>query len=131
MCFSHDCISFNTFPGGWIIVLELYPAFSLFRGLYEFSQFSFRGNLRGADGMKWKDFGDSAMDEVFIIIIVEWFLALIAAYYIDKIVSSGKDPLFFLTNPFQKSPSMRRPSLQRQGSKVVVEMEKPDVTQEV
>ncbi|CAF2151909.1 unnamed protein product [Brassica rapa] len=121
----------SSFPRGWIIVLELYPAFSLFRGLYEFSQFSFRGNLRGADGMKWKDFGDSAMDEVFIIIIVEWFLALIAAYYIDKIVSSGKDPLFFLTNPFQKSPSMRRPSLQRQGSKVVVEMEKPDVTQEI
>ncbi|KAJ0240334.1 ABC transporter A family member 7 [Hirschfeldia incana] len=121
----------SSFPRGWIIVLELYPAFSLFRGLYEFSQFAFRGNLRGAGGMKWKDFSDSAMDEVFIIIIVEWFLALIAAYYIDKIVSSGKDPLFFLKNPFKKSPSIRRPSLQRQGSKVVVEMEKPDVTQEI
>lgn len=81
--------------------------------------------------MKWKDFSDSAMDELFIIIIVEWFLALIAAYYIDKIVSSGKDPLFFFKSLLKKSPSMRRPSLQRQGSKVVVEMEKPDVNQEV
>ncbi|KFK34077.1 hypothetical protein AALP_AA5G099400 [Arabis alpina] len=120
----------SSFPRGWIFVLELYPGFSLYRGLYEFSQFAFRGNLRGQDGMKWKDFSGSAMDEIFYIIIVEWFLALMAAYYIDKVSSSGKDPLFFLKNPFKKSPSLRRPSLQRQGSKVVVEMEKPDVTQE-
>ncbi|EOA23464.1 hypothetical protein CARUB_v10016655mg [Capsella rubella] len=119
----------SSFPRGWIIVMELFPGFSIYRGLYEFAQFAFRGNLRGQDGMKWKDFSDSAMDEVFYIIIVEWFLALIAAYYIDKISSSGKDPLFFLQNPFKKSP-LRRPSLQRQGSKVSVEMEKPDVTQE-
>ncbi|KAL0729739.1 hypothetical protein Bca4012_025832 [Brassica carinata] len=121
----------SSFSRGWIIVLELFPPFSLYRGLYEFGEFAFRGNLRGADGMKWKDFSDSAMDEVFIIIIIEWFLALIAACYIDKIVSSGKNPLFFLKNLFKKSPPMRRPSLQRQGSKVVVEMEKPDVTQEI
>ncbi|KAF8052341.1 hypothetical protein N665_1570s0002 [Sinapis alba] len=120
----------SSFSRTWIIVLELFPPFSLYRGLYEFGEFAFRGNLREADGMKWKDFSDSAMDEVFIIIIVEWFLALIAAYYIDKMSSSGKDPLFFLKNLFKKSPPMRRPSLQRQGSKVVVEMEKPDVTQE-
>jgi len=119
------------FPGGWIIVMELYPGFSLYRGLYELAQFAFRGNLRGEDGMKWKDFGDSAMDDVFYIIVVEWFLALIAAYYIDKISSSGRNPLFFLQNPFKKSPSLRRPSLQRQGSKVSVDMEKPDVTHEV
>ncbi|CAN6923808.1 hypothetical protein Bca52824_087286 [Brassica carinata] len=120
-----------SFSRGWIIVLELFPAFSLYRGLYEFGEFSFQGNLRGADGMKWKDFSDSAMDHVFLIIIVEWFLALTAAYYIDKMSSSGKGPLFFLKSPINKSPSLRRPSLQRQGSKVVVEMEKTDVTQEI
>ncbi|VYS59676.1 unnamed protein product [Arabidopsis thaliana] len=120
----------SSFPRGWIIVMELYPGFSLYRGLYELAQFAFRGNLRGEDGMKWKDFGDSAMDDVFYIIVVEWFLALIAAYYIDKISSSGRNPMFFLQNPFKKSPSLRRPSLQRQGSKVSVDMEKPDVTHE-
>ena len=108
--------------------MELYPGFSLYRGLYEFAQFAFQGNLRGADGMKWKDFSDSAMDEVFYIIIIEWFVSLIAAYYIDKISSSGKDPLFFLKNPFKFLP---RPSLQKQGSVVSVEMEKLDVAQEV
>ncbi|CAA7031234.1 unnamed protein product [Microthlaspi erraticum] len=120
----------SSFPRGVIIVMELFPGFSLYRGLYEFSQFAFLGNLRGTGGMKWKDFSDSAMDEVFSIIIVEWFVTLIAAYYIDKISSSGKDLLFFLKNPFKKTPSLRRPSLQRQGSKVFVEMDKPDVTQE-
>ncbi|XP_010550621.1 PREDICTED: ABC transporter A family member 7 [Tarenaya hassleriana] len=119
-----------SFPRGWIIVLELYPGFSLYRGLYEFSQYAFQGNFRGTDGMKWNNFSDSGMDDVFAIMIVEWFLALIMAYYIDQISSSGKSPLFFLKNPFKKSPSLRRPSFQRQGSKVFVEMEKPDVIQE-
>uniref|UniRef100_A0A1J3I5I7 ABC transporter A family member 7 n=1 Tax=Noccaea caerulescens TaxID=107243 RepID=A0A1J3I5I7_NOCCA len=120
----------SSFPRGWIIVMELFPGFSLYRGLYEFSQFAFLANFRGTDGMKWKDFSDSAMVEIFCIIIAEWFIALIAALYIDKISSSGKNLLFFLKNPFKKTPSLRRPSLQRQGSKVFVEMDKPDVTQE-
>lgn len=119
------------FPGRWIVFLEFYPGFSLFRGLYEFSRYAFQGNLNGKDGMKWEDFNDSAMDEVFFIMIIEWFVALIAANYIDKIFSSGKHPLFFLKTPFKKSPSPQRPSLQKQVSAVSEEMEKLDVTQEV
>lgn len=111
--------------------MELYPRFSLLRGLYELSQYAFQGNLNGKDGMKWKDFSDSSMDEVFCIIIFEWFVSLIAAYYIDKLSSSGKDPLFFLKFPFKKYPSPKRPSLQKQLSAISVEMEKLDVTQEV
>ncbi|KAJ4894490.1 ABC transporter A family member 3 [Raphanus sativus] len=119
-----------SFPRRWIFVMELYPGFSLFRGLYEFSQYAFKGNLTGRRGMKWKDITDSSMDKVFYIIIVEWFFSLIAAYYIDKMSSSGKDLLFFLKNPFNKSLSPRRPSLQRQVSAVSVEMQKLDVAQE-
>ena len=81
--------------------------------------------------MKWKDFSDSAMDHVFLIIIVEWFLALTAAYYIDKMSSSGKGLLFFLKKPFEKFLSPQRPCLQNQVSTVAVEMEKLDVIQEV
>ncbi|CAA7031238.1 unnamed protein product [Microthlaspi erraticum] len=116
---------FGSAIGGWIFVFELYPGFSLIRGLYELSQYAFEGNLNGKDGMKWKDFSDSSMDEVFSIIIFEWFVSLIAAYYIDKLSSSGKDPLFFLKYPFKKSLSP-----QRQVSAVSVEMEKLDVTEE-
>ncbi|KAF8046380.1 hypothetical protein N665_3755s0001 [Sinapis alba] len=113
----------SSFPRCWIFVMEMYPGFSLYRGLYEFSEYA----LNRRDGMTWDDFSDSSMDEVFYIIIIEWFVSLIAAYYIDKISSSGKDPLFFLKKPFKFLP---RPSLQKQGSAVSVEMEKLDVAQE-
>ncbi|KAJ4907158.1 ABC transporter A family member 7 [Raphanus sativus] len=107
--------------------MELYPGFSLFRGLYEFSQYAFQGNLTGRCGMKWKDISDSSMNEVFYIIIVEWFFLLISAYYIDKMSSSEKGIFFYLKNPFDKFRSPRRPSWQNQVS---VEMDKLDVIQE-
>ncbi|XP_019100203.1 PREDICTED: ABC transporter A family member 4-like isoform X2 [Camelina sativa] len=116
-----------SFPRRWILVMELYPGFSLYRGLYEFSVYAIKRNLNGSDGMKWKHFSYSAMDEVFYIIIVEWFLTLIAAYYIDQVSSSGKDPFLFLKKVFKKPPSPQR---QRHGSTVTIDMEKLDVAQE-
>ncbi|XP_061353117.1 ABC transporter A family member 7-like isoform X3 [Gastrolobium bilobum] len=125
----------TSFPRGWIIVMELYPGFALYRGLYEFSQSSFNGNALGTNGMRWKDLSNSTngMKDVLIIMFVEWVLVLFLAYYMDQVLSSGsgKSPLFFLKG-FQKKPSssFRKPSIQRQGSKVFVQMEKPDVNQE-
>ncbi|KAL9314235.1 hypothetical protein ACSQ67_019687 [Phaseolus vulgaris] len=125
----------TSFPRGWIIVMELYPGFALYRGLYEFSQYSFSGDALGTNGMRWSDLSDSAngMKEVLIIMFVEWLLVLFFAYYIDQVLSSGsrKSPLFFLKG-FQKEShsSFRKPSIRRQKSKVFVQMEKPDVTQE-
>nr|GMC74269.1 ABC transporter A family member 7-like [Ipomoea batatas] len=122
-----------SFSRGWIIIMELYPGFSLYRGLYEFSQYSFTGNYIGSDGMLWKNLkdGNNGMTEILIIMFVEWLLVLFFAYYTDQIMSSGKSPLFCLRN-FQNrhSSSFRRPSLRRQGSKVYIEMEKPDVVHE-
>ncbi|XP_009615366.1 ABC transporter A family member 7 [Nicotiana tabacum] len=123
----------ESFPRGWIIVMEIYPGFSLFRGLYEFSQYAFNANYMGTDGMRWKDLSDgkNGMKDVLIIMIVQWLVFLFLAYYIDQIASSGKDPLFFLWSSRKKpSPSFRKHSLRRQGSKVFVQMEKPDVAQE-
>ncbi|XP_028087289.1 ABC transporter A family member 7-like [Camellia sinensis] len=128
-----------SFPRGWIVVMELYPRFSLYRGLYEFSQHSFMGNYMGTKGMRWGDISDSnhGMRDILIITFVEWLVVLFVAFYIDQVVSSGsgvgRSPLFFLEK-FRKKPlsssSMRKPSLRRQGSKVFVQMEKPDVAQE-
>jgi len=116
--------------------MELYPGFALYRGLYEFAQFSSGlSNLR-TDGMRWKDLSDgvNGMKEVLIIMFAEWIVVLFLAYYIDQVLStgSGKGPLFFLKG-FQKKPlpSLKKPSIQRQGSKVFAQMEKPDVIQEV
>ncbi|XP_016465224.1 ABC transporter A family member 7-like isoform X2 [Nicotiana tabacum] len=123
----------ESFPRGWIIVMELYPGFSLFRGLYEFSQYAFNGNYLGTDGMRWNDLSDgkNGMNEVLVIMLVQWLVFLFLSYYVDQIASSGKDPLFFLWNSRKNpSPSFRKHSLQKQGSKVFVQMEKPDVAQE-
>ncbi|XAR65460.1 Sulfate-transporting ATPase [Bertholletia excelsa] len=126
----------TSFPRGWIVVLELYPGFSLYRGLYEFSQYAFNGNYMGTDGMRWKDLSSSnnGMKDVLIIMFVEWLVILFVAYYMDQVVSSGsgiaRSPLFFpqsfLKKPFSSRVS-RKPSLRRQGSKVFVQMEKQDV----
>ncbi|CAI0399364.1 unnamed protein product [Linum tenue] len=122
-----------SFPRGWLKVLELYPGFSLYRGLYEFAQYSLTGNNTGTDGMRWEDLNDSenGMKELFIIMTVEWIVALFVAYYLDQVLTSGKSPLFFFRNFGKKRPgSFRVPSLKRQGSKVFVNLEKPDVIQE-
>ncbi|KAJ8536453.1 hypothetical protein K7X08_034854 [Anisodus acutangulus] len=123
----------ESFSRGWIIVMELYPGFSLFRGFYEFSYYAFKGNYLGTDGMRWEDLSDekNGMKEVLIIMLVQWLVLLFLAYYIDQIASSGKDPLFFLLNsPKKPSHSIRKLGSGRQGSKVFVQMEKPDVAQE-
>ncbi|KAH7857289.1 hypothetical protein Vadar_010935 [Vaccinium darrowii] len=59
------------------------------------------------------------------------------ACYIDLVIPSGsgveRSPLFFLIN-FRKKPlsssSFKRPRFERQESKVVIELDKPDVAQE-
>ncbi|KAJ8753351.1 hypothetical protein K2173_019750 [Erythroxylum novogranatense] len=125
----------SSFPRGWIIVLELYPGFSLYRGLYEFGQYSFTGNLLGTSGMKWKNLNDriNGMKDVLIIMSVEWLLVLFTAYYFDQVFTSGsgKSPLFFLDNFLKRKPlSPQKPSLQMKGSNVSVNVDKPDVRQE-
>ncbi|CAA7031232.1 unnamed protein product [Microthlaspi erraticum] len=115
------------FPRGWIIVMELYPGFSLYRGLYELSQAAFSGDYRGVDGIRWGDF-DNGMKEVTCIMLVEWLLLLVSSYYIDQITYSRKHPLFFLRQGSSKKKQHH--SFHNQISKVVVEMEKPDVCQE-
>ncbi|CAN8251968.1 unnamed protein product [Cochlearia groenlandica] len=110
-----------SFPEKGILALELYPGFSLYRGLYEFSQSAFRGN-----GMKWGDLNESGMDKVFYIMSLEWFVILILAYSIDQGSLFGKSLFCFLKNPFEKSPI-----LQRQSSDTIrVDMDKTDITEE-
>uniref|UniRef100_M4DNM7 ABC transporter domain-containing protein n=1 Tax=Brassica campestris TaxID=3711 RepID=M4DNM7_BRACM len=121
---------FGSAIGRWIFFMELYPGFSLYRGLYEFSIYAYQKNVTGRDGMKLKDFTNSAMDEVFYIIIVEWFVALIATYYIDQGSLSMEDSFSFLRKKFKQSLYPQKPRTSMQSSSVTVEMEKLDVTQE-
>ncbi|KAJ6339954.1 hypothetical protein OIU77_007827 [Salix suchowensis] len=124
-----------SFPKGWILFMELYPGFALYRGLYEFAEYALSGNSIGTDGMKWGNLSDSenGMSDVMIIMLLEWIALLFIAYYVDQVFSSGsgKNPKYLLQKFRKKRPSsFRRPSLGRQGSKVFVDMDKPDVVQE-
>ncbi|XP_064955602.1 ABC transporter A family member 7-like [Musa acuminata AAA Group] len=124
----------TSFPRAWIIVMELIPGFSLYRGLYELAQYSFKGDQMGTSGMQWRDLNDrqNGMKDVLIIMFVEWLVFLPVAYYLDKVLGGiRKDPLFLL-NYFQKKSrsSQRKPSLQRQGSEVLVKIDSTDVSRE-
>ncbi|KAI3847033.1 hypothetical protein MKW92_041540 [Papaver armeniacum] len=127
----------DSFPRGWIIVLEIFPGFALYRGLYEFAQFALAGNSMGSDGMRWKDLNDgtNGMKEILIIMLVEWLIIVLCfAFYMHQVTSSSsgvkKHPLFFLKNwNKRRSSSFRRPSL-HQDSKVFPEIDRPDVSRE-
>ncbi|XP_070006475.1 ABC transporter A family member 7-like isoform X2 [Nicotiana sylvestris] len=117
-----------SFPRGWIIFMELYPGFSLYRGLYELSQYA-RGGFRvGTYGMPWEYLSNSnnGMREVLIIMSMEWVVFLIVSYYFDQVISSGsgnrRSLLFFLPNSQKKhSPSLEKPSFQSAESSVQIE----------
>uniref|UniRef100_A0A0E0B1Z0 ABC transporter domain-containing protein n=1 Tax=Oryza glumipatula TaxID=40148 RepID=A0A0E0B1Z0_9ORYZ len=128
----------RTFPNGWLLVMEIVPGFSLYRGLYELGQYAFSGSAMGASGMTWGNLRDpiNGMCGIFIIMTVEWAFLLMLAFYLDQVSPVGggvrKRPLFFFRCLQKKhTPSLQKPSFVQQGSKVIVDMEKPDVAQEV
>ncbi|KAK7292225.1 hypothetical protein RIF29_08001 [Crotalaria pallida] len=119
-----DFLTSTSFPREWIIIMELYPGFALYRGLFEFAQYAFVG-----DGMRWDDLSDSnnGMKEVLIIMFVEWIVVLFVAYCIDH----GRSPLSFLKGSQKKhSSSTRKPSIRKQQDNALVHLEKPDIIQE-
>lgn len=114
----------------WIILLELYPGFSLYRGLYEFGNYASEAKILDTDGMRWENLNDSmnGMRDVLVIMVCEWAVLLLVSFYLDQVVTCGKSPLFFL--PKKSGAALRIPSLTRQGSKGFGDTEKLDVAQE-
>ncbi|KAI7985943.1 ABC transporter A family member 8 [Camellia lanceoleosa] len=125
-----------TFSKGWIAVMKLYPGLALYHMLYEFSKYALQGSDTNAGGMKWKDLNDSTngMKELLIIMVVEWFVLLFVAYYVDQVISSRsgvrKSPLFLLRK-FQGQPSSsEKTSLISDESRDFDQAEKADVARE-
>ena len=59
--------------GNWITMMELYPSFSLYCGMYEFAQYARIGSVIGTQGMQWKDLSDTEnrMKNILVIMFVE------------------------------------------------------------
>ncbi|KAF7096863.1 hypothetical protein CFC21_098752 [Triticum aestivum] len=123
------------FPRNWITVLEIIPAFSLYRGLYELSQYAIRASETGNPGMRWSDLNDrtNGMRDVLIIIIVEWLVLLPVAYYFDYAASVGNSSglLSIIKRLLRKNPTWRRIAVNEVADNDVhVEMEKLDIIKE-
>ncbi|CAM0946658.1 unnamed protein product [Alopecurus aequalis] len=121
---------------GFPIVMEIIPGFSLYRGLYEFGQYASSGSAMGTNGMKWANLSDpvNGMRTVLTIMVIEWAILLPLAFYLDQVSSVGgglrKILLTFVKCLKKRAVSFRRHSFGRIGSKVILEMENPDATQE-
>ncbi|KAK1611123.1 hypothetical protein QYE76_034796 [Lolium multiflorum] len=126
------------FPSHWITVLEIIPAFSLYRGLYELSQYAIRASETGNPGMRWSDLSDDSngMRNVLIIIIVEWLVLLPVAYYFDHASAVGhrSSPISIVKRLLRKNPTWRKIAVNeladRPANDVHVEMEKLDIIEE-
>lgn len=127
----------SSFSGGWILVMEMIPAFSLYRGIYELSNYTFQATHVGTYGMLWRNLNDreNGMKGVLVIMILEWLVLLPVAYYLDQVVLLGdgvwKSTLWFLPCS-QKKPSwsFSKPILQQKNSESFVEIEMPDLHRE-
>ncbi|GJM98096.1 hypothetical protein PR202_ga15072 [Eleusine coracana subsp. coracana] len=123
------------FPRHWITALEIIPAFSLYRGLYELGQYAARASETGSHGMRWTDLNDhtNGMKDVLIIIVLEWLVLLPVAYYLDHAASVGhRSSLLSVIKCFlKKDPTWRKVTVNGvAGNDVQVEMEKVDIIKE-
>lgn len=112
--------------------MELYPGYSLFRGLYEFTEYA-----DSDGGMRWDHVYTSGngMKEVLVLMFLEWFVTLYVALVVDRAISYGKGvrhSLFFFLNSQKKSLSSFQSSSQiRKELKQPSPVEKIDINQEV
>lgn len=72
----------------YVPVLELLPPFGVYRGLFEMSQYAFRGQYRGEGGLTWADLSDdnNGMGRVMGIFVLEFVVFMALAWYLEQVV---------------------------------------------
>jgi len=97
----------------YIPILELLPAFSLYRGLYELGAYSGLAGYQNTSGLTFAKLHDhkNGMITAWIILLVEWPFFMLLAYYLEQVLSSGvgaqRHPLFFLDCFRCKTPAAK------------------------
>lgn len=87
---------------GWLFFVEWVPAWSLYRGLYEMSAYTFRGVYMDTKGMQFDNLHDqgNGMLATWGIMAVEWVIFLVLGLYFEQVIESGtgitRHPLFFM-----------------------------------
>jgi hypothetical protein len=114
-------------------MMEIFPGFSLYQGIYELAEYASAGRNMGKPGMRWADLNDpiNGMKDVLILMSVEWTILLVVAFLLDHKPTWRPLFLFGLLSTKHSSPSRKQDGLKRRSSRVHVDMEKPDVILEV
>ncbi|EFJ52407.1 hypothetical protein VOLCADRAFT_79211 [Volvox carteri f. nagariensis] len=86
----------------WMFFVEWVPAFALYRGLWEMSQYAFLGVYQGSRGLDFARLSDEGcgMRATWGIFVVEWAIFMVLGWYLEQVLSSGtgirRHPLYFL-----------------------------------
>lgn len=118
--------------------MELLPAFSLYRIVYELSQFEGTGNYWASPGIQWIDMTnpDNGLAGVLTIMVLEWFVFLLLTFYLDRF-RSFKDGMrkaaAFVRSRINGNhfETAQQQNIQLQEFRASVEMERTDVIKEV
>ncbi|KAG2578546.1 hypothetical protein PVAP13_6NG203700 [Panicum virgatum] len=118
--------------GMWLVIMELVPGFSLYRGIYELSEYAAAGRNMGKPGMRWADLNNpvNGMKDVLILMSTEWIILLLVAFLLDHGPTWQPLFLFGILSTKHSSPSEKPNKLKRGSMRVHVDMAKPDVFQE-
>ncbi|KAJ0988059.1 hypothetical protein J5N97_006415 [Dioscorea zingiberensis] len=117
---------------GMLVLIQILPAFSLFRGLSELGEYSLRVENVGVHHAGWKYIANEKQGllDVVVVMFVEWAVLLLVAFYFDQVLAIGsgvrKHPLWFI----RRINSPRKGSTENHQPYFSVEMEKSDVAQE-
>uniref|UniRef100_A0A803M189 ABC transporter domain-containing protein n=1 Tax=Chenopodium quinoa TaxID=63459 RepID=A0A803M189_CHEQI len=125
----------SDFSSKTIVLVEMFPGFALYRGVYEFQKYASFARSGAGVGMQWKNLNDpgNGLKTAMAIMMVEWKVMLLLAYYLDQVVSTGsgrtKSPLYFL-HCLRRKPKFQQQNMQRYTSQLSSSNDHSDVAQE-
>ncbi|OEL17376.1 ABC transporter A family member 8 [Dichanthelium oligosanthes] len=113
----------DTFPRLWLVAMELIPGFSLYRGIYELSEYAAAGRNMGKPGMRWAELNDpvNGMKDVMILMSIEWIILLVLAFFLDHRPAWQPLFLFRFLSTNHSSPSKKPNKLKRGFRRVHVD----------
>ncbi|CAD6251450.1 unnamed protein product [Miscanthus lutarioriparius] len=121
----------------WITLMELLPAFSLYRIVYEFSRFERLGNYMAFLGIQWTDMTnpENGLAGVLTIMVLEWFVFLLLTFYLDHFHSfkdGMKKAAVFVRSRINGNhvETAQQQNIQLQEFRASVELERTDVIKE-
>ncbi|XP_021321342.1 ABC transporter A family member 8 [Sorghum bicolor] len=121
----------TTFPYKWLVTMELFPAFSLYRGIYDLAGYAYAGRYLGNPGMQWTDLNDllNGIKDVLVLMSAEWIFLIPVAFLLDHWPVWQWNPLslYRLLSTKRSQLSGTLNEVNSKSTRVSIDMAKPDV----